>query len=77
MIDAYFNPVYDDEITSRAEAKYIILAIGQTADLGFVKQEKNIKTSGGRIEVKEPDLTAGEKGLFAGGDWGCVRPGPR
>ncbi len=63
-----FNPVYDDEITSRAAAKYIILAIGQTAALGFLKQDENIKTIGGRIEVKEPGLTTGEKGVFAGGD---------
>jgi NAD-dependent dihydropyrimidine dehydrogenase PreA subunit len=63
-----FNPVYDEAITSRASAKYVILAIGQTADLSFVKEEEKVETSGDRIEVQEPDLATGEKGLFAGGD---------
>ena len=63
-----FNPTYDEEITNKVEANHIILAVGQAADLGFVKEEKNINTSGGRIEVEETGLATGEKGVFAGGD---------
>ena len=63
-----FNPTYDEEITNKVLANYIILAVGQAADLGFIKQEKNINTSGGRIEVEEAGLATGEKGVFAGGD---------
>jgi formate dehydrogenase (NADP+) beta subunit len=63
-----FNPTYDEEITTRVEANHIILAVGQAADLGFVKKEKNINTNGGRIEVEETGLATGEKGVFAGGD---------
>lgn len=63
-----FNPTYDEEITNKVLANHIILAVGQAADLGFIKQEKNINTSGGRIEVEEAGLATGEKGVFAGGD---------
>jgi NADPH-dependent glutamate synthase beta subunit-like oxidoreductase/NAD-dependent dihydropyrimidine dehydrogenase PreA subunit len=63
-----FNPIYDEEITTKVEANHIILAVGQAADLGFVKKEKNINTNGGRIEVEETGLATGEKGVFAGGD---------
>jgi len=63
-----FNPTYDEEVTHRMEAKQIILAVGQTADLGFLNKEKNINTDGGRIEVKRGDLTTGKEGVFAGGD---------
>ena len=63
-----FNPIYDEEITTKVEANHIILAVGQAADLGFVKKEKNINTNGGRIEVEETGLATGEKSVFAGGD---------
>ena len=63
-----FNPTYDEEITNKVSANHILLAVGQAADLGFMKQEKNINTSGGRIEVEETGLATGEKGVFAGGD---------
>jgi len=62
-----FNPTYDEEITYKKEAHHIILAIGQSADLGFVEKEKDIQTNMGWIEVQE-DLVTGEKGVFAGGD---------
>jgi len=63
-----FNPTYDEEITTKVEANHIILAVGQAADFGFVKKEKNINTTAGRIEVEETGLATGEKGVFAGGD---------
>jgi NADPH-dependent glutamate synthase beta subunit-like oxidoreductase len=63
-----FNPTYDEEITNRVTANHIILAVGQSADLDFLKDEKNINTSGGRIEVVETSLATGEEGVFAGGD---------
>ncbi len=63
-----FNPAYDEEITNKVSADHIILAVGQAADLGFMKQEKNINASGGRIKVEETGLATGEKGVFAGGD---------
>ncbi|MCP4666704.1 MAG: FAD-dependent oxidoreductase, partial [Deltaproteobacteria bacterium] len=63
-----FNPLYDDEITDKVAVGHIILAVGQKADLGFVKEAEHIKTVGGRIEVQAPGLATAEKGIFAGGD---------
>jgi len=63
-----FNPTYDEEITHRMEANRIILAVGQTADLGFLKKAKNINTDGGWIRVESDGLATGKKGVFAGGD---------
>jgi len=63
-----FNPRYDEEITTKVMANNIILAIGQTPDLGYLKKEKSINTKGRRIEVEETALATGEKGIFAGGD---------
>ena len=63
-----FNPTHDEEITSKVMANHLILAVGQATDLGFVKNEKNINTSGGWIDVNETDLSTDEEGVFAGGD---------
>jgi NAD-dependent dihydropyrimidine dehydrogenase PreA subunit len=63
-----FNPTYDEDITHKLAANYVILAVGQAADLSFLKTEKNIKTSGGQIEVADTDLSTGQRGVFAGGD---------
>jgi NADPH-dependent glutamate synthase beta subunit-like oxidoreductase len=63
-----FNPTYDEDISDKADANHVILAIGQAADLGFVENNKNISVREGRIEVREEDFSTGEKGIFAGGD---------
>lgn len=63
-----FNPAYDEGITTKVEANHIILAVGQAADLTFLKKEKKINTKGGRIEVEETGLATDETGIFAGGD---------
>lgn len=63
-----FNPTYDEETTSWFEANYLILAIGQTSDLEFLKNEKNIQLDRGRVGVKETNLATGADGIFAGGD---------
>jgi pyruvate/2-oxoglutarate dehydrogenase complex dihydrolipoamide dehydrogenase (E3) component len=63
-----FNPTYDEEITHRMEANQIILAVGQSADLGFLENAKDIKTDGARIEVERGGLATAKKGVFAGGD---------
>jgi NADPH-dependent glutamate synthase beta subunit-like oxidoreductase len=63
-----FNPTYDEEITHKMEGEHIILAVGQAADLAFVKDSSGIKTARGRIEVAEATLATGDDGVFAGGD---------
>lgn len=64
----HFSPAYDAEITDKMKANTIILAIGQKADLEFVKRQKNIHIQEGRIEVEERTLATGENGISAGGD---------
>jgi len=62
-----FNPVFDVDITCKAEADCIILAIGQTADLGFLEGNPDVKADGSRILVNS-DFASDGKGFFAGGD---------
>lgn len=62
-----FSPRYD----SRREilkADQIIIAIGQSADLGFIGVQSGIATKGGLISVRETSLETGMPGIFAGGD---------
>ncbi len=70
-----FNPIYDDEIGETFEADSIILAIGQQADLSFLKPQDNVElTPQGTIKVDRETLATSAPGLFAGGD---VAFGPR
>jgi NADPH-dependent glutamate synthase beta subunit-like oxidoreductase len=70
-----FDPVYDTEITETMEAETIILAIGQQADLSFLKPEDNIELTPQRtIKVDPVTLATSAAGIFAGGD---VAFGPR
>jgi NAD-dependent dihydropyrimidine dehydrogenase PreA subunit len=62
-----FNPVYDEDITHKIQADTVILAVGQSAVLGFISREKNIETGKGYVLVND-DLATEEKGVFAGGD---------
>jgi NADPH-dependent glutamate synthase beta subunit-like oxidoreductase len=63
-----FEPIYDEEITDKRAAKTIILAVGQQADIGFLKRYKNVGVADGWIAVDGSTLSTGEKGVFAGGD---------
>ncbi len=63
-----FSPTFEEEVTTKAAAAHIILAIGQKADLDFTAGMKGIASDGGRIAVTESDFATGEKGIFAGGD---------
>jgi NADPH-dependent glutamate synthase beta subunit-like oxidoreductase len=70
-----FSPEYDDDDLVTMEADACILAIGQKADLGFLKPEDGIETTpGGTIKVDRETLATSAKGVFAGGD---VAFGPR
>ena len=62
-----FSPVYDPEKTEKASAEHIILAVGQTADLGYTVGQAGIDAGKGRIAVSET-LATNEAGVFAGGD---------
>ena len=62
-----FNPLFDAEKTEKYDAAAIILAVGQTADLGYVDGQAAIKADKGRIAVSET-LVSGDAAVFAGGD---------
>ena len=70
-----FNPVYDPSVSDTLEADTFILAIGQRADLNFVKPEDGLRiTPQGTIQVDLQTLATSTEGVYAGGD---VAFGPR
>ena len=62
-----FNPLFDAEKTEKYDAAAIILAVGQTADLGYADGQAAITADKGRIAVSET-LVTGDAAVFAGGD---------
>jgi ferredoxin len=70
-----FAPRYDDDDVQTLPADACVLAIGQAADLSFVKPADGIElTPGGTIKVDRETLATSAGGVFAGGD---VAFGPR
>jgi formate dehydrogenase (NADP+) beta subunit len=70
-----FNPSYDDEDVIAMEADACILAIGQRADLSFLRPEDGVEaTPSGIVKVDRETLATTAPGIFAGGD---VAFGPR
>jgi NADPH-dependent glutamate synthase beta subunit-like oxidoreductase len=64
-----FNPSYDDDDVLSLEADACILAIGQRAELSFLKPGDAIETTpGGTIRVDPATLATTAPGVFAGGD---------
>ena len=73
--DGRFNPVYDPSIREVLEADSVILAIGQQADLSFLKPDDGVEvTSRGTIKVDAKSLATTAPGIYAGGD---IAFGPR
>ncbi|MBW1998121.1 MAG: FAD-dependent oxidoreductase [Deltaproteobacteria bacterium] len=67
--NSQFNPTYDEDITCKYQASHIILAVGQKADLAYLKGSGDISiTKDNRIEVSAETLAANHEGVFAGGD---------
>jgi NADPH-dependent glutamate synthase beta subunit-like oxidoreductase len=70
-----FQPQYDDEDVIAVDADACILAIGQQADLAFLKPSDGVELSpGGTIRVDRETLATSAPGIYAGGD---VAFGPR
>ncbi len=64
-----FNPVYDPGFSERFEVDTVILAIGQQADLSFLRPADGIElTRAGFIRVAPETLATTAPGVFAGGD---------
>ena len=61
-----FNPTYDDMITHKVDAETVILAIGQSPVLEFVKAGVEVRHN--RIVANEADLATANEKIFAGGD---------
>ncbi len=73
--DGRFSPRYDDDDVITLEADSCILAIGQRADLSFLKDSDGVAlTPGGTIKVDPVTLATSAPGVYAGGD---VAFGPR
>lgn len=67
--DGRFNPVYDREILERFDADSIVLAIGQQADLSFIKPADGVELTPSRlIRINPETLATTAPGIFAGGD---------
>jgi formate dehydrogenase beta subunit len=70
-----FNPTFLEGTEERVAADGIVLAIGQAADLSWVRPEDNLKiTARGTIEADPETLATSRPDVFAGGD---VAFGPR
>lgn len=70
-----FNPVYDSSHTEMFETDSVILAIGQQADLSFIKPSDGIELTPSRfIKINPETLATTAAGIYAGGD---VAFGPR
>jgi ferredoxin len=74
-VNGRFAPKYDDEDVLSLDADACVLAIGQRADLSFLKPADGVElTPGGTIRVDPKTLATSAKGVYAGGD---VAFGPR
>jgi formate dehydrogenase (NADP+) beta subunit len=70
-----FAPTYDNNDIITLEADACVLAVGQRADLSFLKPEDGVElTPGGTIRVDPVTLATSAPGVYAGGD---VAFGPR
>jgi NADPH-dependent glutamate synthase beta subunit-like oxidoreductase len=70
-----FDPVYDPAVSETLDADTVILAIGQRADLAFLRPDDGVEvTPGGTIRVDPESLATTAPGVYAGGD---VAFGPR
>jgi formate dehydrogenase (NADP+) beta subunit len=70
-----FDPILDPTVEEQLEADTIILAIGQQADLAFLRPEDGVDlTPQSTVKVDRKTLATSAPGVYAGGD---VAFGPR
>ena len=72
--DGAFNPQYDDTDLSTMDARTIIVAIGQAADISFAEKEGVSLNSRGNLDVNPQTFATPVEGVFVGGD---VAYGPK
>ena len=67
--EEHFNPTYEESKTETIDADTVILAIGQTPDSSYLRDQKNIQLkSDATLNVTAETLETGSEGVFAGGD---------
>jgi len=64
-----FAPTYNPDRVDVIEASSVILAIGQKADLSFLRPADGVElTAGGTLKVDRATLATSAPGIYAGGD---------
>jgi NADPH-dependent glutamate synthase beta subunit-like oxidoreductase/ferredoxin len=63
-----FAPEFVEGSETRVPADTVIVAIGQTGDLSFLRPEDGIEARGGRISVDPDTLATTARGVYSGGD---------
>jgi NADPH-dependent glutamate synthase beta subunit-like oxidoreductase len=63
-----FAPEFVEGSETRVPADTVIVAIGQTGDLSFLRPEDGIEARGGRISVHPETLATTARGVYSGGD---------
>jgi NADPH-dependent glutamate synthase beta subunit-like oxidoreductase len=62
-----FSPTYADTYET-IEAAQVIMAVGQTTDLSFLKDGSSVSVKNGLLVVDQNTLETGSTGVYAGGD---------
>jgi NADPH-dependent glutamate synthase beta subunit-like oxidoreductase/ferredoxin len=63
-----FDPKFIEGSEHIVEAESVIVAIGQTGELSFLRPEDGVATRGGRIVVDPDTLATTAAGIYTGGD---------
>jgi len=67
--EGHFNPTYEESKNEIIDADTVILAIGQTPDSSYLRDQQSIQLKGdGTLNVTTETLETGSEGVFAGGD---------
>jgi len=66
--DGRFNPAYDENECQPIFGDTVIISIGQSADLAFIKEQGIATTRGGGLEADPATLQTPIDWVFAGGD---------
>jgi len=73
--DGRFNPQYNADLNETLEVDSVVLAVGQQADLSFLRPSDGVEITPSRfIKIDPSSLATTAPGVFAGGD---VAFGPR
>ena len=67
--DGRFNPLFDETVSETFEVDTVILAIGQQADLSFIKPSDGVElTRSNLIKIDPVSFATSAAGIYAGGD---------